>query len=78
MLEQKQFLRPSEIAPVLGLTTGRIYQLISAGEIPSTRVGGAIRIPRVAWDSWLASHSTRALGGLQDSKGRLGKRRARR
>jgi len=56
-----EFLRPAEIAPQLGVTTSRVYQLIAAGEIPVTRVGNALRIPRAAWEEWLARRSSEAL-----------------
>ena len=46
-------MRVSELAPLLGLTSGRVYQLLAAGEIPATRVGRAVRVPRPALDAWL-------------------------
>ena len=56
----KELLRPADIAPQLGVTTGRIYQLIYAGIIPTVRVAGAIRIPRETWERWLAEQNRRA------------------
>ncbi len=50
---QVEMLKPSDLAPRLGVTTGRVYQLIAEGIIPSVRIGRAIRIPRKAWDEWL-------------------------
>lgn len=50
---QSEFLKPTEVAPLLGVGIGRVYQLISAGQIPAVRIGGSIRIPRSAWESWL-------------------------
>jgi len=50
---QVEMLKPSDLAPRLGVTTGRVYQLIAEGIIPSVRIGRAIRIPREAWDEWL-------------------------
>ncbi len=61
MNRSQRFLRPADLGPLLGVTTGRIYQLIAAGEIPSTRVGGTIRIPRSAWDEWVSGHARSAL-----------------
>jgi len=60
-----EFLRPAEVAPLLGITTGRLYQLIAAGEVPAVKVGGAIRIPRQAWDQWLAKQRDRALEAVR-------------
>lgn len=60
-----EFLRPAEVAPLLGITTGRLYQLIAAGEVPAVKVGGAIRIPRQAWEQWLAEQRDRALEAVR-------------
>ena len=59
----RDLLRPSDLAPRLGVTTGRIYQLIAEGLIPSVRIGRAIRIPRDAWEQWLKEQSRRAIRG---------------
>ncbi|MCK4414406.1 MAG: helix-turn-helix domain-containing protein [Candidatus Eisenbacteria sp.] len=67
--ETRALLRPADVAPQLGVTTGRIYQLIASGVIPATRVGGAIRIPREAWEQWLATHRDRALRSSSDLSG---------
>jgi excisionase family DNA binding protein len=56
----KEWLKPADIAPMLGVTTGRVYQLIAARVIPATRVAGAIRIPRQAWEAWLAEQTEQA------------------
>ena len=52
-MHEKELLRPADLAPALGVGVRRIYQLISAREIPAIRVGGSLRIPRLAWQSWL-------------------------
>jgi excisionase family DNA binding protein len=64
---QKDMLRASDIAPRLGVTTGRVYQLIAAGEIPAVRLGGAIRIPLEAWEQWLDAQTQRAVAGTPDN-----------
>ena len=55
-----EMLKPSDLAPRLGVTTGRVYQLIAEGLIPSVRIGRAIRIPREAWNEWLREQHRRA------------------
>ena len=65
MNSEKQLLRAADVAPLMGLTSRRIYQLISDGIIPSVRVGGAIRIPRAAWEEWLRGRSEEALASLR-------------
>src|SRR5262249_20379961 len=61
MSKIKQVLKPADVAPLLGVTTNRIYQLIAEGVLPAIRYGRAVRIPRAAWESWLRQQSTRAL-----------------
>jgi len=68
MSSGKHFLRPADIAPELGVTTGRVYQLIAAGVIPATRVGGSIRIPRDAWEKWRSRHREAALASIRDQQ----------
>lgn len=68
MTSAKHFLRPADVAPALGVTTGRVYQLIAAGEIPATKVGGSIRIPRDAWDEWLSKHRAAALAAVRPER----------
>ena len=65
---EQQFLRPSDIGPLLGVTTGRIYQLIAAGEIPATKVGGSIRVPRGALDEWIRKKGEAALGAVRSER----------
>jgi excisionase family DNA binding protein len=56
-----QLMRPDDVARELGLSRVRVYALIREGEIPSALVGGAIRIPRAAWEAWLAAKTDAAL-----------------
>lgn len=65
MEEVREFLRPAELAPLLGVTPSRIYQLIAAGEIPSTRIGGSLRVPRRALDRWLELLADRATAAIR-------------
>jgi len=55
-------MRPRDVAGELGLSPVRVYALIRQGVIPATRVGGAIRIPRQAWETWLSERTNDALG----------------
>jgi len=51
--EQKRFLTVAEVAAELRLTAMTIYDMIRRGKIPATRIGGAIRIDRDNFNSWL-------------------------
>jgi excisionase family DNA binding protein len=64
--EQLDLLRVREVAERLGVTPSRVYQLTRSGEIPSVRVGGALRIPREAWEEWLDRQRDRALKALRE------------
>ncbi len=61
MPNRRAVLRPADVAPQLGVTTGRVYQLVAAGVIPSIRAGRSVLIPRAAWKAWLAEQSDLAL-----------------
>ncbi len=63
-----QFLRPADLAPQFGVSPGRIYQMLRAGELPFVRVGGSIRIPRAALEAWLAEQTTKALAAVRRSE----------
>jgi len=62
---ETEFLKPAEVADLLGVGRGRVYQLIRAGVIPATRVGGAIRIPREAWGEWVRRKRDEAIAELR-------------
>jgi excisionase family DNA binding protein len=67
MRGEKEMLRPADLARPLGVGRRRVYQLISAGVIPAVRVGGAIRVPKIAWEEWLRGRSAEALSSLEDA-----------
>jgi excisionase family DNA binding protein len=69
MKEEQALLRPADVAPLLGVSASRVYQLLSSGVLPSIRVGGAIRIPRAAWHAWLEEQKDRALGAVRPDGG---------
>ncbi|MDX6648158.1 MAG: Helix-turn-helix domain [Solirubrobacteraceae bacterium] len=62
-------MRVAEVAPILGVSRQRAYQLIYAGEIPHIRMGErCIRIPRGAFETWLVSLDERALNKLRTNE----------
>lgn len=50
-----------EIARQIHRSPHVVYRLIRKGELPSTRLGGRIVIPRHAWTTWLARKTQEAL-----------------
>ncbi len=53
-------LRPTEAAETIGVSRNKAYELIAAGEIPSVKVGGCVRVPVAALQSWIARQLTEA------------------
>ncbi|MGE3273851.1 MAG: helix-turn-helix transcriptional regulator [Vicinamibacterales bacterium] len=56
---ERLMLRPVEAADAIGVSRSKVYELIAAGEIPSIRVGGCVRVPVAALQEWIASQLVR-------------------
>jgi excisionase family DNA binding protein len=69
---EKEWLKPSEVAARLGIHRTRVYGLIRDGLLPVVYVGGAIRVPRAAWDRWLEAQTRQALMGMRGGEGGTG------
>ena len=65
MTYTRELLRPSDLAPLMGVGRGRIYQLVAAGVLPSIRRGRSILIPRAAWERWLVDQRDQALAAAK-------------
>ena len=50
---QRILVRVVEAAEMLSLGRSKTYALVQSGEIPSVRIGGAVRIPVDALHAWL-------------------------
>lgn len=50
-------LTVSEAAEALHLGRNTVYDLIRTGQIPSLRVGRAIRIPQAALNEWITTNT---------------------
>jgi excisionase family DNA binding protein len=53
-MEKAVLLRPSEAAALLSISKSKLYELIQSGEVPHTRVGGMLRIPRSVIERFVA------------------------
>lgn len=51
---ERLLLRPLEAAEALGISRAKAYELIAAGEIPSVKLGGCVRVPVSALENWIA------------------------
>ena len=50
-----------EAARLLGYSRATIYEMLSSGELPSTRHGASRRIPVVALRAWVEAHTEHGL-----------------
>ena len=51
-------LRPAEVCGLIGMGKSKVYQLLSAGVIPSVRVGGSVRVPADRLREWVEALQT--------------------
>jgi excisionase family DNA binding protein len=54
---EKMLLRPTEVAETLGICLSKTYSMIAAGELPSVRMGGCIRVPVDLLREWIVSRA---------------------
>lgn len=57
-----------EAARALGLSRGRVFELIAIGEVPSLKVGRRRLVPVEALKVWISEQTVRALSATQDSR----------
>lgn len=50
---ERQVFSVSEVASILGLGRGAVYQAVAAGQIPHRRIGGRILVPRCQLERFL-------------------------
>lgn len=62
----KDFLTTSEIGERLGVSRQHVSRLVKLGRIPATRSGRLIRIPRLAWEHYLAAQTEEAMTGMKE------------
>ncbi len=64
------FLSTAEAGQRLGVTGRRVQELIKAGRVPAVRQGRNYRIPRRAYEEWLAGLSAEAMASVAPSSGK--------
>lgn len=57
-----RFLTPKAVADDLDMKISTVYKQCKAGVIPSVRIGGSVRIPRVAYERMLAEQTSQTEG----------------
>jgi excisionase family DNA binding protein len=68
MIAETPFLRARDIAPLLGVSSQRVAQLLRAGRIPAVREGRSVLVPRPAWEAWIRQRSDDAMRNLDQMK----------
>jgi excisionase family DNA binding protein len=53
----------SEVAAVLRVSNGRVYDLVRCGHLPSVRLGRQVRIPADRFTDWLDGGGVTLPGG---------------
>jgi excisionase family DNA binding protein len=51
--EPPLLLRATEVAHLLGLGRSKVYEMMQTGELPTVKIGTAVRVPRAALEQWV-------------------------
>lgn len=62
--DQELLLRVEVAAERLAVSRATLYRLIQRGELPTIRIGSAVRVPVSAIERWLADQIAGQGGGL--------------
>jgi len=62
--DQELLLRIDAAAERLAVSRATLYRLLQRGELPTVRIGSAVRVPVSAIERWLADQLTSQGGGL--------------
>ncbi len=52
---ERLLLRVTEAADALGVGRSKLYEMVARGEIPAVKVGGCVRVPVAALQTWIES-----------------------
>ena len=55
--EVPMLLRAEEAARLLSLGRSTVFAMLATGELPSVRIGRAVRVPRVALEAWIRART---------------------
>jgi putative molybdopterin biosynthesis protein len=58
-MDQRHFMTVRELAAYLRVSRRKAYELVANGEVPSVRIGSALRIPRAELDRQLDESTTK-------------------
>ncbi len=52
-------LRAKEIAKALSISKAKAYELMASGELPTIRIGRAVRVPAAQLETWIEARLPR-------------------
>jgi excisionase family DNA binding protein len=58
-----RLLSVAQVAPMLGLTEARVYELVRLRMLPAVRIGRQVRIDEQALQAWIAQGGQALPGG---------------
>jgi excisionase family DNA binding protein len=58
--QNSRWFRVRDVASKLSLSERFVYGAIESGDLPAVRLGRAVRIPRDAFEKWLADKEAQA------------------
>jgi excisionase family DNA binding protein len=50
----ERLLRATEVAEILSLGRSKVYEMLATGELPTVRIGTAVRVPANKLQEWIA------------------------
>lgn len=62
---ERDFMKTGEVAQRLGVSRGRVNQMVSEGLIPFLRRGRIIVVPTRAWNEWLDEQNRLAASSIK-------------
>lgn len=65
--EEERLLTPAQVASLLGVARGRIYELVRTAGLPAVRIGKYVRVSRRALQAWLAERAKKPLLSATDN-----------
>ena len=57
--DDRLLFKPRTVAEMLDIAPATLYHLVASGELPSVRIGKAIRISKEAIDRWIREQEER-------------------
>ena len=53
-----RLLRAAEVQCILCIGRSKTYEMMATGELPTVRIGRAVRVPLPALEQWIADHAS--------------------